>query len=138
MNAKVKNDTLNLTLKKEFFDQILSGEKKEEFREVKPYWIKRLFFVNEYYYQSKTSSNLYYSKLKGWDTLEELMEEIIALKIEKPFTKILFRNGYSKDAPEFEIELKQISLKKDIDTPLGKGNFLVLSLGDLINKKHVA
>ena len=33
---------LQLTLKKKWFDLILSGEKKEEYREIKPYWEKRL------------------------------------------------------------------------------------------------
>lgn len=32
---------LHLTLKKKWFDLILSGEKKEEYREIKPYWAKR-------------------------------------------------------------------------------------------------
>ena len=35
--------TLHLTLHKIYFDQILSGEKKIEYREIKPYWTKRLF-----------------------------------------------------------------------------------------------
>ena len=33
---------LHLTLKKKWFDMIASGEKKEEYREIKPYWTKRL------------------------------------------------------------------------------------------------
>lgn len=33
---------LHLTLKKKWFDMIASGEKKEEYREVKEYWEKRL------------------------------------------------------------------------------------------------
>jgi len=33
---------LHLTLKKKWFDMIVSGEKREEYREIKPYWIKRL------------------------------------------------------------------------------------------------
>jgi hypothetical protein len=33
---------LHLTLKKKWFDMIASGEKKEEYREMKPYWDKRL------------------------------------------------------------------------------------------------
>jgi len=33
---------LYLTLKKKWFDMILSGAKKEEYREVKPYWNQRL------------------------------------------------------------------------------------------------
>ena len=33
---------LHLTLKKEWFDMIASGVKKEEYRELKDYWKKRL------------------------------------------------------------------------------------------------
>ncbi len=51
--------TLRLTLKKQWYDMILSGEKKEEYREIKPYWDKRftpekmadvdrILFVNGY------------------------------------------------------------------------------------------
>lgn len=31
-----------LPIKKKWFDMIKSGEKKEEYREIKPYWTKRL------------------------------------------------------------------------------------------------
>lgn len=34
---------LHLTLKKKWFDLIKSGEKKTEYREIKPYWTVRLF-----------------------------------------------------------------------------------------------
>ena len=40
MNTKSK--ILDLPLKKEWYNMIESGEKKEEYREIKPYWIKRL------------------------------------------------------------------------------------------------
>lgn len=33
---------LHMTLKKQWFDMILSGKKKEEYRELKPYWTTRL------------------------------------------------------------------------------------------------
>jgi len=33
---------LQLTLKKKWFDLIKSGQKKEEYREIKPYWNVRL------------------------------------------------------------------------------------------------
>jgi hypothetical protein len=33
---------LHLTLKREWFDMIASGVKREEYREIKPYWHKRL------------------------------------------------------------------------------------------------
>lgn len=35
-------EILHLTLKKKWFDMILSGEKKEEYREDKNYWRRRL------------------------------------------------------------------------------------------------
>jgi len=34
---------LHLTLHKKWFDEILAGTKKIEYREIKPYWMKRLF-----------------------------------------------------------------------------------------------
>lgn len=34
--------TLHLTLKKKWFDMIASGEKTEEYREIKEYWNRRL------------------------------------------------------------------------------------------------
>lgn len=37
-----KSDTLHLFLKGKWYDMIASGEKKEEYRECKPYWDKRL------------------------------------------------------------------------------------------------
>lgn len=40
---------LHLTLKKQWFDMIASGVKKEEYRELKPYWHKRLGFAAENY-----------------------------------------------------------------------------------------
>ncbi len=38
MNKKI----LHLTLFRKFFDNIVSGEKTEEYRDLKPYWSKRL------------------------------------------------------------------------------------------------
>ena len=36
------NNTLHLTIKKKWFDMILSGEKTEEYRDIKPYYHLRL------------------------------------------------------------------------------------------------
>ena len=35
---------LHLTIKKKWFDMILSGKKLEEYREIKPYWDKRICY----------------------------------------------------------------------------------------------
>lgn len=42
---------LHLTLKKKWFDLIASGEKKYEYREIKPYWIARFFKDEEFLIQ---------------------------------------------------------------------------------------
>jgi len=62
---------LHLNLKKKWFDMIASGEKKEEYREIKPYWNKRLdkeythiLFRNGY---QKNAPELFV-KLKGIKT----------------------------------------------------------------------
>lgn len=81
---------LNLTLKKKWFDMILSGEKKEEYREVKPYWNKRLlsFMSYDWLGNLRRDRNFEFTK----------------------FDTIMFKNGYSKDAPEIIIECKEISI----------------------------
>ncbi len=37
-SSAVVRRVLHLTLKKTWFDMIASGEKREEYREMKPYW----------------------------------------------------------------------------------------------------
>lgn len=40
--------TLHLTLKKKWFNLIKSGQKTEEYREIKPYWDRRLMADKQY------------------------------------------------------------------------------------------
>ncbi len=106
--AMKKDNILHLTLKKKYFDEILSGKKKKEYRELKPYWISRLC--------TKKS-------------IESACFELFEFK---KFEKIIFKNGYKKNAPSFEIELKKIEVHYEIDTPIGKGDFFVIHLGEII------
>ena len=61
-----------LAIKKKWFDMILSGEKKDEYREIKPYYTSRF-------------ERLWQGSLIGG------MAE----------RKICFRNGYSSNSPSF-------------------------------------
>ena len=63
---------LILPIKKKWYDMILSGEKKEEYRELKPYYQKRF-------------KNLWQGSLIGFAAKR----------------KVMFRNGYSKHSPSF-------------------------------------
>lgn len=38
----MENNTLDLVLKHKWYNMVESGEKKEEYREIKPYWDTRL------------------------------------------------------------------------------------------------
>ena len=78
--------TLHLTLHRKWFKQILEEKKKIEYREIKPFWTKRLFDED--------------GKPKKYDL-------------------ILFRNGYSKDAPIMKIEFKGISITDNYEIHLG-------------------
>lgn len=63
---------LTLPIQKQWYDMILSGEKKEEYREIKPYYTSR------------------FSHLWGTSFLDGKTER-----------EIVFRNGYNKDSPTF-------------------------------------
>ncbi len=77
-----------LPIKKEWFDMILSGEKKEEYREIKPYYATR--FKN-------ACAGLF---TEG--TLDEWL--LTPIKFHFP---VRFRNGYTPGSPSFiaDVEL---------------------------------
>lgn len=66
---------LVLPIKRKWFDMILSGEKKEEYREIKPYYDSRF-------------DKLWQGSLIGGNAKRNIM----------------FRNGYSKNSPSFIAE----------------------------------
>jgi hypothetical protein len=95
---------LELTIKKEWFDMIASGEKKEEYREIKKHWISRLC----------CTSNM----------LDGLKE----------FDAVLFRNGYSGGAPLLSVKCEGIDFgygKKEWGAIEGQ-EYFVIKLGEII------
>ena len=84
---------LTLTIKKKWFDMIKSGEKKEEYREIKPYWTKRFY------------NNLYDIKI---------VDNITKINIFEAQGTVIFKNGYQKDAPQIKCF---INLEKNIGKP---------------------
>jgi len=115
--------TLHLTLKKRWFDMIASGEKKEEYREIKPYWIKRLI-SDDFNWDCDTpmSRNIHYVACPNG--------------FYKNYNQVYFKNGYSKNAPVIKAELISISR--------GEGNpqwgaepgkeYFVIKLGNILNQ----
>lgn len=78
---------LVLPVKRKWFDMILSGGKKEEYREIKPYYETR--FMNLF---GIVVCDGKYLKCSDIGLPECEKDEI---------QKIRFRNGYSKDSPSF-------------------------------------
>lgn len=79
---------LTLQIKKKWFDMIASGEKKEEYREIKEYYNTR--FMNTFGF-IEIRGKMYHG--------EDIPEEI---RREWP-VPVRLRNGYSVDAPEITV-----------------------------------
>ena len=79
-----------LPIKKQWFDMILSGEKKEEYRDIKPYYTKRFQkILAPYYLENGGASEQRWEKdcretWYRWGCFE-----------------VLFRNGYAESSPSF-------------------------------------
>lgn len=71
---------LVLPIKKKWFDMIKSGEKKEEYREIKPYYASRFF-------------DRYKVDNKGLLTGIQIRN-------------VIFRNGYSKNSPTIKCKVE--------------------------------
>lgn len=115
--------TLTLQIKKEFLDQILSGKKKEEFREIRPNNSKKYI---EYF------------------TADDGEEDVKPKQVDR----IQFFNGYKADRPEVIIEVKAAEIEYIVDKD---GEFveyeengemyltaqMVYSLGKVVSKKNI-
>jgi len=76
--------TLHLNLKRQWFDMIASGEKREEYRAISPYW-NRVFGS--------------YVRIKG--------------KNYHPSDVVVcFSNGYAKDRPQVRVKLRDLRVRE--------------------------
>ena len=94
-----KKKVLTLTIRKQWFDKIVSAEKTEEYREIKKYWVSRL--VN----QESESGEVLFDEFGGYCRVIGKLEY-------KPYTHVLFINGYRKDSPRIEKKIESITIGK--------------------------
>lgn len=105
--SDAKKQVLTLTVSKEWFDMIVTGEKTEEYRVPKKHWIKRLLAANS------DSTDM-----KLWAEVVEGRVDIIRQSIHtnfvsfKPYTHVLFVNGYRKDSPRIKKKIESITIGK--------------------------
>ena len=105
--SEAKKKVLTLTVSKEWFDMIVSGEKTEEYRVPKSYWIKRLLVPNS----DSTDMKLWAEAI---DVRVYIIRQYIRTNFMsfKSFTHVLFINGYRKDSPRIEKEIESITIGK--------------------------
>ena len=96
--SDAKKKVLNLVVSKQWFEKIVSGEKTEEYREIKPYWASRLVKQAE-------SGEVLFDEFGGYCCVIGKLEY-------KPYTHVLFINGYRKDSPRIEKEIESITIGK--------------------------
>ena len=102
-----KKKVLTLIVNKQWFDMIVSGEKNEEYREIKPYWVARLFQNNSNIVDVR---HLALALAGRTDLLKKYIDaQRIVLK---QYTHVLFVNGYRKDSPRIEKEIESITIGK--------------------------
>ena len=94
-----KKKVLTLTVSKQWFNMIVADEKTEEYREIKPYWASRL--VN----QQAESGEVLFDEFGGYCRVIGKLEY-------KPYTHVLFINGYRKDSPRIQKEIESIAIGK--------------------------
>lgn len=110
--SEAKKNVLNLIVSKQWFEKIVSGEKTEEYRAIKSYWINRLLQAkyggsDEY---RKVTMHPEFDMLISNSKLKELLEKKTARFI--PYTYVRFFHGYAKNRPWIEKKIKSITIGK--------------------------
>jgi hypothetical protein len=117
---------LHLTLKKKWFDMIASGEKKEEYRELKDYWGYRLC------YKIPVPMGGYLTK---WEKLRhgdyECLNDDFMPNFET-FDIVRFRNGYSKNAPMMDLWCNGIEIGEGKSEWGANGRSFIIKLGEIL------
>ena len=108
---------LTLPIKKKWFDMILSGEKKEEYRDIKDYYTIRFFNALGVMYFKDNEKQWTHYKSSVFRTYLQFTNVY-----RNNFFFVMFRNGYSTASPSF---IAQVSLdigegKKEWGAEAGK------------------
>ena len=131
-------NSLKLTLKKQWFDLIEQGEKKEEYRKVKSYWFERL--VNQHEQTFKNFTGVSYKEKANVATgisfvLSEDKGEAIEMK---QFDSIEFTNGYSGKSPKITLECKGVEIRSGNSKwgAVENEKYFVIKLGREISRQN--
>ena len=95
--------TLSLVLKRKWFDMIASGEKTEEYREIKPYWVSRLGGC--FKWCSQNLLGFPFNRCVNCENISHLNQ--IA---SNGYDNVTFHLGYAKNRPSMTFAIKEIAI----------------------------
>lgn len=98
---------------------ILSGKKKEEYREVKPYWVRRILGDEHAYSDPMPAHKAYF---------------------EIPDKTVTFTNGYGDHRPRIVVEIVELQIKEpnpDWCPPGTSGLWFAIGLGEVIETHNL-
>lgn len=128
--------TLELPIKKEWFDLIANGEKKQEYREIKAHWISRIIDFSNNPWEGKGEAeplpNQFSEALHDGKSLQDALA-IYSANMEH-FDTITLRNGYAKKSPVMVVELKSIEVgpgKPEWGAEAGE-RYIIFNLGKVV------
>lgn len=105
----MKENTLQLVLKGKWYDMIESGEKTEEYREIKDYWIKRI--------------------LEGTAKRPKLTSVPHQISKQTKYERVCFHYGYTNRTMIFEIKDVSVGIGKETwGAPVDK-EVIIIKLG---------
>lgn len=113
-------NTLDLVLKYKWYNMIARGEKREEYREIKHYWYRRLLNVDREgygYFQESCEGDfedLFRESDDSFAIFAQKLQQAINNGIfeYRAFDCVRFRLGYKKDAPNMTFEIESITIGK--------------------------
>ncbi len=116
-------DTLHINLYRKWFDMTLAGIKTEDYRELTPYWGKRLTKLINFQYV---------------DGLEWTWKNTNSRILVHDYKTTIISNGYAKDRDQFEVEFKGVDIGKgnpDWGAPLDRSVFIIKH-GDIVQANN--
>lgn len=126
--------TLNLILKTKWFDMIKSGEKTEEYRDIKSFYINRLFIKGDIIYLKQTypatftfENDNFIKKMKEWNKRTD--NDCLRFR---PFKYVKFHKGYTNETITFEIDSIEIGYGKEEWGAEKEREYFVIKLGNKI------
>ena len=123
---------LDLVLKRKWYDMIASGEKTEEYREIKPHWIVRM--MEEIDMDFHTYEKVCHDTALFYENNEHLLKDALyhgSMKF-RDFDKVTFHLGYSKDRPSMTFAIKEIVIDEGKEEwgALPGETYFVIKLGE--------